>query len=184
MQTCRGSHTHTLVPKDKQTLYVYGSGTGGVRSGEELVDCSGGDPKENPNTALFSIDVIEVPLGAPEKARVVNRPRIFADEKTGAIAGLYPGGDHGPGTQRTSTTNQCHDITVYPEVGLAAGACSGNGILMDISRSGEPEAPRSRRRQELRLLALGDVQQRRHQGDLHRRMGRRHAAALPRRPTS
>jgi hypothetical protein len=139
VQTCRGSHTHTLVPKDKQTLYVYGSGTGGVRSGEELVDCSGGDPKENANTALFSIDVIEVPLGAPEKARVVNRPRIFADEKTGSIAGLWPGGDHGPGTQRTSTTNQCHDITVYPEVGLAAGACSGNGILLDISDPANPK---------------------------------------------
>ncbi len=139
VQTCRGSHTHTLVPKDATTLYVYGSGTGGVRPGEELVDCSGGDPKENPNTALFSIDVIEVPLAAPEKARVVNRPRIFADEKTGDIAGLFPGGDHGPGTQRTSTTNQCHDITVYPDVGLAAGACSGNGILLDISDPMNPK---------------------------------------------
>ena len=139
VQTCRGSHTHTLVPKDKTTLYVYGSGTGGVRSGEELADCSGGDPKENPNTALFSIDVIEVPLSAPEKSRVVNRPRIFADEKTGAVAGLFPGGDHGPGTQRTSTTNQCHDITVFPQVGLAAGACSGNGILLDISDPANPK---------------------------------------------
>ena len=139
VQTCRGSHTHTLVPKDKQTLYVYGSGTGGVRSGEELQDCSAGDPKDNPNTAMFSIDVIEVPLGAPEKARVVNRPRIFSDEKTGAIAGLNPGGDSGPGTQRTSTTNQCHDITVFPEVGLAAGACSGNGILLDISDPANPK---------------------------------------------
>ena len=139
VQTCRGSHTHTLVPKDKSTLYVYGSGTGGVRSGEELADCSGGDPTENPNTALFSIDVIEVPLASPEKARIVNRPRIFADEKSGAIAGLWAGGDHGPGTQRTSTTNQCHDITVYPEVGLAAGACSGNGILMDISDPANPK---------------------------------------------
>ena len=139
VQTCRGSHTHTLVPKDKQTLYVYGSGTGGVRSGQELADCSAGDPKDNANTALFSIDVIEVPLGAPEKARVVNRPRIFADEKTGAIAGLNPGGDSGPGTQRSSATNQCHDITVYPAVGLAAGACSGNGILMDISDPANPK---------------------------------------------
>ena len=139
VQTCRGSHTHTLVPKDKETLYVYGSGTGGVRSGEELIDCSGGDPKENPNTALFSIDVIEVPLGAPEKARIVNRPRIFTDVKSGKVAGLWAGGDHGPGTQRTSTTNQCHDITVYPEVGLAAGACSGNGILLDISDPVNPK---------------------------------------------
>jgi hypothetical protein len=139
VQTCRGSHTHTLVPKDAATLYVYGSGTGGVRSGEELQDCSGGDPKENPNTALFSIDVIEVPLSAPERARIVNRPRIFADEKTGAVAGLWPGGDHGPNTQRTSTTNQCHDITVFPQVGLAAGACSGNGILLDISDPANPK---------------------------------------------
>ena len=139
VQTCRGSHTHTLVPKDKSTLYVYGSGTGGVRSGEELADCSGGDPAENPNTALFSIDVIEVPLASPEKARIVNRPRIFADEKSGAVAGLWAGGDHGPGTQRTSTTNQCHDITVFPEIGLAAGACSGNGILMDISDPANPK---------------------------------------------
>ena len=139
VQTCRGSHTHTLVPKDKQTLYVYGSGTGGVRSGEELVDCSAGDPKDNPNTALFSIDVIEVPLASPEKARVVNRPRIFMNEKNGDIAGLWMGGDHGPNTQRTSTTNQCHDITVYPAVGLAAGACSGNGILLDISDPANPK---------------------------------------------
>jgi hypothetical protein len=139
VQTCRGSHTHTLVPKDKETLYVYGSGTGGVRSGEELVECSGGDPKANPNTALFSIDIIEVPLGAPEKARIVNRPRIFMNEKNGDIAGLWMGGDHGPDTQRTSTTNQCHDITVYPEVGLAAGACSGNGILLDISDPVNPK---------------------------------------------
>ena len=67
------------------------------------------------------------------------RPRIFADEKTGNIAGLWAGGDHGPGTQKTATTNQCHDITVYPEVGLAAGACSGNGILLDISEPANPK---------------------------------------------
>ena len=141
VQTCRGSHTHTLVvdPDDKANVYVYGSGTGTVRPGEELEGCSGGDPKENPDTALFSIDVIQVPLASPDKARIVNRPRIFADEKTGSIAGLWPGGDHGPGTQRTSTTNQCHDITVYPAMGLAAGACSGNGILLDISDPVNPK---------------------------------------------
>jgi len=134
VQTCRGSHTHTLVtdPNDKENLYVYGSGTSSVRSGEELAGCSGAKPDEDPNTALFSIDVIKVPLKTPEKAAIVNRPRIFADPKSGAIAGLWNGGDHGPGTQKTSVTNQCHDITVFPEVGLAAGACSGNGILLDI----------------------------------------------------
>jgi hypothetical protein len=135
VQTCRGSHTHTLVtdPKDPNNIYVYGSGTSSVRSGDELTGCSGKDPNEDPNTALFSIDVIKVPLTAPEKAAIVNRPRIFADEKTGAIAGLEKGGDRGPGAQPSRPTNQCHDITVYPEVGLAAGACSGNGILLDIS---------------------------------------------------
>jgi hypothetical protein len=140
VQTCRGSHTHTLVPDvdDKGNLYVYGSGTSSVRSAEELAGCSGLDPKEDPNTALFSIDVIQVPLAAPEQARIVNRPRIFADPTTGAISGLWQGGDHGPGTQRSRMTNQCHDITVLPEVGLAAGACSGNGILLDIS---DPEKP-------------------------------------------
>ena len=141
VQTCRGSHTHTLVPnpKDPSKIYVYGSGTAGVRSGEELDGCSNLDPEKDTNTALFSIDVIEVPLAAPQTARIVNRPRIFADEKTGAIAGLWKGGDSGPGTQRTSQTNQCHDITVYPQVGLAAGACSGNGILMDISDPVNPK---------------------------------------------
>jgi hypothetical protein len=134
IQTCRGSHTHTLVvdPNDKANLYVYGSGTSSVRSGEELAGCSDKDPNEDPNTALFSIDVIKVPLAAPEKAAIVNRPRIFADPKTGAIAGLEKGGERGPGAQPSRATNQCHDITVFPEIGLAAGACSGNGILLDI----------------------------------------------------
>jgi hypothetical protein len=135
VQTCRGSHTHTLVadPGDKANLYVYVSGTSTVRSGEELPGCSGLDPKDDPNTSLFSIDVIQVPLAAPEKAHIVNRPRVFADPATGNIAGLWQGGDHGPGTQTTRLTNQCHDITTYPEIGLAAGACAGNGILLDIS---------------------------------------------------
>jgi hypothetical protein len=135
VQTCRGSHTHTLVPdpRDPGNLYVYGSGTSGVRPGDELAGCSNADPKDDPNTSLFSIDVIKVPLAAPEKSALVNRPRIFADEKTGAIAGLEAGGDRGPGTQPSRSTNQCHDITVFPEIGLAAGACSGNGILLDIS---------------------------------------------------
>jgi hypothetical protein len=135
IQTCRGSHTHTLVtdPRDKANVYIYGSGTGAVRSGEELAGCSGKDPKEDPDTALFSIDVIQVPLAAPQSARIVNHPRIFADPATGVIAGLWPGGNFGPGTQTSRVTNQCHDITAFPELGLAAGACAGNGILLDIS---------------------------------------------------
>jgi hypothetical protein len=141
IQTCRGSHTHTLVsdPRDKANLYVYGSGTSGVRSGDELAGCSGLKPDEDPNTALFSIDVIQVPIAAPQNAKIIGRPRIFADAATGAIAGLNKGGDSGPGTQKMSETNQCHDITVFPEVGLAAGACSGNGLLLDIS---DPKNPK------------------------------------------
>ena len=138
IQTCRGSHTHTLVtdPKDKSNIYVYGSGTGAVRPGEELEGCVA--DQKSPDTALFSIDVIKVPLGNPALAAIVSRPRIFADPKTGALGGLWQGGDHGPGTQTARLTNQCHDITVFPAMGLAAGACSGNGILMDISN---PENP-------------------------------------------
>ena len=131
VQTCRGSHTHTLVtdPNDKANIYVYGSGTGAVRAGEELSGCVADE--KDPETALFSIDVIKVPLAEPQKAAVVNRPRIFAAD--GKLGGLWQGGDHGPNTQSSRLTNQCHDITVFPELGLAAGACSGNGILMDIS---------------------------------------------------
>jgi hypothetical protein len=139
VQTCRGSHTHTLVvtPKDSENVYIYGSGTSTVRSGEELAGCS--SAKDDPETSLFSIDVIQVPLASPEKARIVNRPRIFSDPRTGALSGLWPGGDHGPGTQKTSLTDRCHDVTVFPEIGLAAGACSGNGILLDISDPVHPE---------------------------------------------
>lgn len=134
VQSCRGSHTHTLVldPKDKDNVYIYISGTGPVRQGEELAGCSGGDPSANPETALFRIDIIKVPVAHPEQAKIVNSPRIFSDEKSGALNGLWKGGTHGEGTQTTSITDKCHDITVYSALGLAAGACSGNGILLDI----------------------------------------------------
>jgi len=135
IQSCRGSHTHTLVvdPNDSANVYVYIQGTSSVRPTEEMPGCSGGEPDEDSNTALFRIEVVRVPLDAPENAEIVSMPRIFADTETGDIAGLWAGGDHGEGTQDTRRTHQCHDITVYPEIGLAAGACSGNGILLDIS---------------------------------------------------
>ena len=139
VQSCRGSHTHTLVtdPKDSSNIYVYISGTGSPRASAELAGCSGLGPEEDPNTSYFRIDVIKVPLASPQDAKIVSQPRIFADS-TGAIAGLWKGGSHGEGTQTTSQTNQCHDITVYPEMGLAAGACSGNGLLLDISNPASP----------------------------------------------
>lgn len=140
VQTCRGSHTHTLVPHptDENVLYVYGQGTSNVRKTDELAICTDGQPDQNPETALFSIDVIKVDLSRPQDAAIVNRPRIFADE-TGRVAGLWRGGRAGVASQNTAQTNQCHDITVYPEIGLAGGACSGNGILLDIS---DPENPK------------------------------------------
>ena len=140
VQTCRGSHTHTVVtdPDDEGAVYVYGSGTGAVRPGEELEGCSDESPAEDPDTALFRIDVIRIPLANPEDAAIVSRPFVFRDPETGAAAGLWPGGDHGPGTQRTAESSRCHDITTFPDAGLAAGACSGNGILLDVSDPADP----------------------------------------------
>ena len=135
VQTCRGSHTHTLVvdPNDKDNVYIYVSGTSFVRQGEELAGCSGEKPDKDPNTALFRIDVIKVPIAAPQDATIVSHPRVFVDARTGAMNGLNNGGSHDakPG-DKPADTNQCHDITVYSAIGLAAGACSGNGILLDI----------------------------------------------------
>ena len=137
VQTCRGSHTHTLVvdPKDKRNVYIYVSGTSYVRRNEELAGCSGQQPEKDPNTALFRIEVIKVPLAAPQNAKVVSSPRIFIDPRTGNVAGLTSGPFHGKAgeaMEKPALTNQCHDITVYSQLGLAAGACSGNGILLDI----------------------------------------------------
>lgn len=146
VQTCRGSHTHTIVedPDDSENVYVYVSGTAGVRSSAVLAGCTG-QPTSNQLAAhldangdpilssRFLVEVIKVPLAAPEAAAVVNEARLFTDEATGSPAGLWPGGSHGAGLQSTSATDACHDITAYPEIGLAAGACEGNGILIDIS---------------------------------------------------
>ena len=136
VQTCRGSHTHTLVldPNDKDNVYIYVSGTSFVRQSEELEGCSGETPDKDPNTALFRIEVIKVPVAAPQDAKVVASPRVFIDPRTGALNGLNNGGSHGKDGEKgkPSDTDQCHDITVYSAIGLAAGACSGNGILLDV----------------------------------------------------
>ncbi|HKX28608.1 MAG TPA: hypothetical protein VJ302_12980 [Blastocatellia bacterium] len=142
VQTCRGSHTHTLVvdPKDKNNVYLYVSGTSFVRQGEELSGCSGEAPDKDPNTSLFRIDVIKVPLTAPQNAQVVSSPRVFINPRTGALNGLSNGGTHGKaGLEPASDSNQCHDITVYSSIGLAAGACSGNGIVLDIKDPVHPK---------------------------------------------
>ena len=162
VQTCRGSHTHTVVRKagDDGNVYVYVSGSAGVRSSEEVAGCADGDI-DDPNTARFRIEVIQVPLGAPARAAIVSSPRIFQglpvaprneeraasdqrDREAAAAAAAAagrggqgrggPGGGGGRGPQGPPRgPNQCHDITVYSDIGLAGGACGGLGLLLDIS---------------------------------------------------
>jgi hypothetical protein len=150
VQLCRGSHTHTVVtkPRDRRNVYIYNSGTSGVRPAAELAGCQDAELTEEPvttgNPTQWRIDVIKVPLRAPERARVVSQPRIFTDRETGAFNGLqntlpnterHPSGDfYSP----TPNTNTCHDITSYPALGIAAGACQGNGILLDIRNPVKP----------------------------------------------
>jgi hypothetical protein len=145
VQTCRGSHTHTVVtdPDDADNLYIYNSGTAGVRPALELEGCENAALTEEPvtegNPTQWRIDVIKVPLADPGAAEIVSQPRIFTDVETGAFNGLqntlpntetHPSGEfYGP----TPNTNTCHDVTAFPEIGLLAGACQGNGILVDIS---------------------------------------------------
>ncbi len=144
VQTCRGSHTHSIIddPDDAENLYVYVSGTAGVRPATTLEGCNN-NPATGENPSRWRIEVIKVPLAAPETAAVVGGPRLFTDPATGAIDGLqnapptelHPSGmPWGP----TPITDACHDITTFPEIGLAAGVCEGNGILIDIS---DPENP-------------------------------------------
>ena len=139
VQTCRGSHTHTLVvdPNDKDNVYIYVSGASFVRQNEELTGCSSGKPEADPNTALFRIEVIKVPLARPQDAKVVSTPRVFIDPRTGVINSLQSAATHGTG--KPSFTDQCHDVTVFSSLGLAAGACSGNGILLDIKDPVNPK---------------------------------------------
>jgi len=202
VQTCRGSHTHSLLknPGDDENIYVYVSGSAPVRPDEELAGCSSLMPEEDPNTALFRIEVIKVPLTDPSQAAVVSSPRIFEDLEAPPRHGPAPAdieaieaareagafiitvrglprvlrdrqvsaymrqwmtdeGREGTPTVQDSADfrealpafmasrnrergiteearrgpTQCHDITLYPEIGLAGGACGGYGLLLDIS---------------------------------------------------
>ena len=215
VQTCRGSHTHTVVedPKDKENVYIYVSGSAGVRSAEELPGCM--DAGQGENSAKFRIEVIQVPLANPTDAKIVNGARIFegltapkshgnAPDDLAAMAAAKARGDfvanvggqemvlppqftkpmldsivkarNGTGNPtgadsaalraalpamiakmmgggNAATTgpkpgpDQCHDITVYPALGLAGGACGGYGLLLDISNVKNP----------VRLDAAGDT---------------------------
>ncbi len=139
VQSCRGSHTHTLVtdPKDPANIYFYIQGASFVRPDAELPGCSDGAPDKNPNLSRYSIDVVKVPLAAPQNSKIIASPRLFSDDK-GKINALTDGGSHA-NKGRPEETDHCHDITAYPEIGLAAGACSGNGILLDIKDPANPK---------------------------------------------
>jgi len=212
VQTCRGSHTHSVLesPNDADNVYIYVSGSAPVRPAEELPGCSSALPSEDPNSALFRIEVIKVPVDRPEDAAIVSSPRIFDELMAPPTHGLAPEdeaalqeardrgafivelggqfqvlpdqfaqqmldriiearGGAGPATAADSTAlreylpefiaqmvgpqgddalgpTQCHDITLYPAVGLAGGACEGYGLLLDIR---DPEHPE-------RLAAVAD----------------------------
>jgi LVIVD repeat len=144
VQLCRGSHTHSLVtdPDDPDNVYVYVSGTAGVRPATTMEGCNN-NPATGENPSRWRIEIIKVPVAAPETAAVVSEPRLFTNTETGAIDGLQnapPTPNHPSGMPwgPTPITDACHDITTFPEIGLAAGACEGNGILIDIS---DPENP-------------------------------------------
>jgi hypothetical protein len=207
VQTCRGSHTHTLLvdPKDQENVYVYISGSADVRSPQEMPGCVKVTPAKDPNSALFRIEVIKVPLAHPEQAAIVSSPRIFnelieppkhgqaAEDKAevevarakGAFVANIHGEDYilpprfvdprldsivkarnGTGAPTAADSaqlkrdlplliakmmgedenksgprpgpTQCHDITVYPAIGMAGGACEGYGLLLDISDPAHP----------------------------------------------
>jgi len=169
VQTCRGSHTHTVVTKqgDDANVFIYVSGTAAVRSADEVPGCMDGGI-DDPNTSRFRLEVIKVPLRTPDHAAIVNTARIFQglpvpptnaeraaqdqrDREAAAAAAAARGerGRGGPGANAANGPgrgnqgpptgpNQCHDITVYPEIGLAGGACAGLGLLLDIR---DPEHP-------------------------------------------
>ncbi|MDA0167740.1 hypothetical protein OJ998_01475 [Solirubrobacter taibaiensis] len=163
--TCRGSHTHTLLtPKsDPNNVYIYVSGTSSSSTGTTAIaglNCNNA-PATDPNSSFWRIEVIKVPLANPSAAAVVNESRLFADPATGRIDGLqnapqsqfHPCANATPACvdvsgnpnqsgrswSPTPITDACHDITVYEEIGLAAGACEGNGILVDISDPANPK---------------------------------------------
>ncbi|MHC0433620.1 LVIVD repeat-containing protein [Streptomyces sp. O3] len=121
VETACGSHTHTLIPK-RENVYVYVSSYSPRTS---FPDCQ--PPHDG-------ISIVKVPRKAPQKASLVDFSVLFPGD--GEDGGGNPGGPANPGVRKTTG---CHDITVLPSRNLAAGACMGDGILMDIKN---PERPR------------------------------------------
>jgi hypothetical protein len=150
VETCKGSHTHTLIPskKDKNILYIYVSGSQGVRPETELAGCKNGTDPADTTNSVFRLDVIKVPLNKPQDAKVVTGARIFTGlgpvRRPARAGGPPPGAPAGP---PPSGPRNCHDVTVYPALDLLAGACASYGILVDIKN---PEKP-------VRLDAISDT---------------------------
>jgi hypothetical protein len=142
VQTCRGSHTHTIVPhpSDANVIYIYVGGSSSVRDAAEMAACSSGTVAENPNTAQYRIDIIRVPLRNPEQAAVVGYARIFEGlPRSPGRAGVAAGDDAAAaGGRGAFGPSGCHDLTSYPQYHLVAGSCGSFGILLDARN---PERP-------------------------------------------
>jgi hypothetical protein len=147
VQTCKGSHTHTIIPspKDKNIIYIYVSGSQGARPETELPGCKEGTDPADTTNSLFRLDVIKVPLDHPENAEVVTGARIFTGLGVAPHAASRPprafrrpGADSSAPPPPPTGPRNCHDVTAYPAVHLLAGACGSYGLLVDISN---PEKP-------------------------------------------
>ncbi len=141
VQTCRGSHTHTIVPHptDRQVIYIYVGGSANVRDSTEVPElrCGTGTVAENPNTADYRVDIIRVPLNDPQAAAVVGFARIFEGLPRPPGRGGMAAGEGATGRGATGPSG-CHDLTSYPAYHLVAGSCGSFGILLDAR---DPEKP-------------------------------------------
>jgi hypothetical protein len=150
VQTCKGSHTHTIVPdpKDKGVIYIYVSGNQGARPDSELAGCTNGTDPADPANSLYRLDVIRVPLAHPEQAEVVTGARIFTGLGPAPRAASRPdrrasrapaaGDSARPAPPPPTGPRNCHDVTAYPAMNLLAGACASYGLLVDISNPMKP----------------------------------------------
>jgi hypothetical protein len=142
VQTCRGSHTHTLVPHptDSNVVYIYVGGSSSVRDSTEVpeLDCSAGTVAENPNTAQYRVDIIRVPLNDVQQAAVAGYARIFEDlPRPPGRAGVAASDSAAQGRRAGGPTG-CHDLTSYPAFNLVAGSCGSFGIMLDARNPEEP----------------------------------------------
>jgi hypothetical protein len=139
VQTCRGSHTHTIVPdpQDRGTIYIYVGGSSTVRDSAEVPGCATGTVAENANTAQYRVDIIRVPLANPEQASVIGYARIFEGLQRAPGRGGVAISDTATGRMATGPQG-CHDLTAYPEFHLVAGSCGSYGILLDTRDPAKP----------------------------------------------